>query len=263
MAAIPQDTITIRPLDGTALSAVAKGQSNVIGLYLDYNGRPYAIDATPTCTARFGNTTVTLSPSVGTTGETSATLSDANLTTLGAGILDAFSTFWQGTITVSGTAIPWSCEIVHIVHDRVAVMPILLSALERALPWMAKPASVPAGQSSWWPVVMDAISDARDMLSLEGEINTRLLTNPSQLRPWLDPFVRAHVCRVGASAENGQGPLTKEAERLEKVAAGILPKIVASVKAGTSAFGTTTDEKAAAPARVVSYFEPNDTWGGW
>lgn len=252
----------VAPVDGVAYGQVLKGATTQIGLYLELDGAAVAADATPTLTLRRGDLTVSLTPTISTSGEVTASVSAANLTTLSAGIGDSFSAFWDGT--VGSGARKWEYEQVLVVTDRIVRFTYRYDDLKIDLPWINNSAVVPSGQSNLWPQARAEIERCRDELYLDrGGVLDYMLTNPAQLRLWIRLRVMAELCRWGSVNDSRQGGLEKESEKYAKHADAIFGRLQATVKTGTSEFGTTTGEKVTEGVTGRGVFQPFGVLGGY
>lgn len=238
--AVRRDDLQISPILGDSYGSVVSDQSTQIGLYLELRGVAVAA-ATCTCTLRREATTVVLTPSIATTGEVTATVAAANLTTLAATMLTGFVAYWEGTVTDGAVTHQWRFEQPLIVTDRLFRFALLYAQLRTRIPQLANAATIPSGQTNLHPQVREALEELRyeieDMIGgMHGDVGLWAAMNPAQLKSLAVYWVVAWLYRYMAAADNGQSHLALEAARNEKLFAERRVHVVASMKRDTVAY---------------------------
>lgn len=253
MALIP-DSLSIRPIDGTAYRGVTNDATTQIGLFVELNGEAVTVDAGCTCVVRNGSTTQSLTVSVATQGEVTASLTAADITALGATVLSGLVATFNGTVS-SGTR-QLKYEMPFILMDRGRSAPITLAELKRSIAAMNHAATVPSGQTNLWPQVIDILQEFWDELdSFGGDLKTYLITNPGELRRACLPFVKCGLLRYLAGNDNGQSHLSRTADRYQVQYDRVVAGLKLTIKKGSQNFGESD-------SRETVQAVPPMTWSG-
>jgi len=243
--------LIVLPVDGQTTTPVLVDSDTQIALTVNYQNS--AVTATTVaCTLRCNSATVTLSP-VAASGEVTATVTAANLTSLSAGVLTVVTALWSGTYTTGGQTYRFNYEQQLIVTDRLFRSVVTYEDLAADLPEINETCALPSGQSTWWKQIRLAWEKLLAELELEG-IYAAQITNPVQLR-WVAHYkILMEISRVMYSQSNGQvRDAAANAERFQAEYEHWLDKTVVTLKQDNAAF-TAQTVKANARARQVVAF---------
>ena len=164
MAQVRQD-VAIRAIEAMGMAPVTAGVSNQLGVYIEVSGAS-ATASSATCTVmRNPSETVTLSPSVATAGQVTATLTSGNLTTLNAALFDRLTVFW--TVTIASQE-PVRLEVGLIVVPAGFQWGVLYQQVKEMIPAMRLSSVAPSGQSNLWPQVRLGLERLRADIDGEG-----------------------------------------------------------------------------------------------
>ena len=157
-----RDRLVVMGVDGVCFPELLDDETTPIGVYVDLAGDPATV-ATHECVLKKGSASVALATAAAS-GNVTASVTAANLITLGATIGDEITAFWEGTVVDGATTHLWRYPMVLKVEDRLFLWPVLISSLKAELPDIAKACSYPGSQTSWWPQISEALRDVRDMI---------------------------------------------------------------------------------------------------
>lgn len=236
MAAPRQDDVTIQSINGTDFTVAVLDQDSILGITVQLRGVAVACSAA-TCTVYRGSASVSPACSVAVTGEISTTLTSANLTTLGAQILDVLEVHWQFTIT-DGSSSPVQRYVTRagVSSHRVA-WPVDFARIKRRIPSISKTQAIPSGQSSFWDNVRDYLTDFRDHINLRTPpIYDWLVANPMTLARAAEAFVCAGLCRDLAGADLQQSAYRQPAMDFQSKFDAIMSEVTVRVKSSSAGF---------------------------
>lgn len=239
MVALRPDDVTVSPVGGAVLSEVAIDLTTQLGVYVQVRG--VAVTSTATsCTVTLGSTSITLATTAAS-GEVTAPLTAANLTTLGAVIGSTLTGWLQGTVADGSDTQIWRYDFSILVSDRVFRFPFDYNrAMAVFLPF-AKSCSLPTGQTTHWPQILPGLLDLRDDINMQrADVKTAFLGRPGLLaRPAFiygcESMLRSAVLRTNANLQ--QSTMAYELGRYEKMRASILGETIVMLR-DSSAFGT-------------------------
>lgn len=260
MALIP-DSLSVRPIDGLAFRGVTDDATTQIGLYVELDGEPVAVDSGCTCTLRYGSATVSPTVSVATAGEVVASITTANLTTLGVTMLGGVVAYFSGTVSSGARQLKY--EMPFVIMDRGKHVPVTYAELKRAIPQLNHSAVNPSGQTNLWPQVMDLAQEFwTELDAMNPDLKSYLVTNPGELRRAFKPWIIAGIHRYLAGNDNGQSYLSRTAERHEKRYGAVIADLKLTIKTGTEAYGA-AGTREAVPAQVAKFWTgQNLEYGG-
>ncbi len=217
MAVPRMDDAILCPKDGHILYEVAIGEDNTLGLFAQLRGAAATVSAAELYITR-GSTSVSPTVSIATAGEVSATLTAANMTTLGAQIGDVLTGWWKVSITDGATTHVVRFEEALGVSDRAIRFPLDYNAMVTQCLQMGKACAIPSGQSNFWPQVRIGIRNFRNRVNMQqATVKTFMLANEGVCGPVVEAFgfVEALGAMVGAQ-NTATGYL--EQQRREKLA---------------------------------------------
>ncbi len=220
------------------LTEVAMDVSTPIGVYVQLRGSAATI-ASGECVVTRGGISVFPSATISTAGEVSATLTTAHLATLGAGIGDVLTIWWEGTVSDGGTTVTWRFEEEAGVSDRVLRIPLDYNRLTARITTIGKSCAVPTGQSNFWPQVRIALADLRDDInSQQATVKTYCLAREGTLRQIAEAYALCVILPVMVNQVSGQTAiLAKMWEIWEKKKASLWANLIL-VSKDTSAWQT-------------------------
>lgn len=225
-------------VDGVCFPELLDDETTPIGVYVDLAGDPATV-ATHECVLKKGSASVALATAAAS-GNVTASVTAANLITLGATIGDEITAFWEGTVVDGATTHLWRYPMVLKVEDRLFLWPVLISSLKAELPDIAKACSYPGSQTSWWPQISEALRDVRDMIDQgPSGVKAYAIATPAavrQLGKWAALETVARVMyRTTGNREKSLADLAGYFhDRFEKVWAGL----VLAVKADNASWQT-------------------------
>lgn len=199
-----RDDVVVSSADGFAFPELADDSTTQIGIFLELRGTA-ATAATASCVLKKGSNSVTLTPSVATAGEVTASVTAANLTTLTAVKGDIVTAFWEGTITDSGVTHTFRHEMAIMVEDRLYRWGVLMANLAIYFPEVAKSCTYPANQSNWWPQARLALRNLRNRIDRQqGGMRAYAISHPEDLTELAEYAVLLEIGRVMYRSANGK-----------------------------------------------------------
>lgn len=255
MTALKPDDVTVSPVGGGVLTEVAIDVTTLLGVYVQLRGAAVTSTSVEAVITR-GATSVTLTATAAS-GEVTAPLTAANLTTLGASIGDVLTGWIQGTVTDGSGSQTWRYQMSIRVSDRVWRFPFDYNRFTTRLMQFGKTCSIPSGQTNWWPQICLGLEDLRNDINRQrSDVKTAFLSTPGALTEVAEVYGTESALRTAVSHSNApQGStLIRELMRWEKRRETILAETIVSMR-DNSAWKTegSREERAVVPAR---------TWAG-
>ena len=253
--AVRLDDLTIIPVGGSVLTEIVSDVTTPIGVFVQLRGASVTCDSASVVVTR-GGASVTLSASIAS-GEVTASLTPANLATLGASIGDSLRAWFEGTVDDSGVTLTWRLEMVLMVSDRAFRFPFDYQQMLNAITILGKACSIPTGQTTHWPQVLVGLEELRDDINLQASrVKTALLGREGLLkRPAMIygtfAVLEAGVARTTANLQNS--PLALVMGRWEKKKASCLSEAIVALRDGSDwqEEGFATEATIKAPQRPM------------
>ena len=237
-------------------------ESTPIGVAVQLRGDAVT-PATAEIIVKKGSLSVTLTPVIAS-GEVASTITAANLTTLGATMLDVVTAWFECTVVDGYDTHRLRYEMLIVVTDREARFALVYEELERQLPAMKLAAAIPRDQTNFWPQVRIALRGRRNWLNRQqANVKDYLLTNTDELRELAECDCLALIADVMSSQDNGQTrALADRSARFEAQATKLVASINATVKAGNKAWQESDDGRVKMGIRPITTYAGNNGYGG-
>lgn len=229
--------LTVAPFDGQTTAPIVVDGSTEVGLFIQLRGVAISV-TTAALTLKMGSASVSPSVTIAS-GQVTATVSAANVTTLNARPLQAITAWWSGTYTDGSDTREWKYEQTLVVTDRLTRLAINYDNLVLELPEMGKACSLPDGQTNWWPQVRLAYEKFLQEMSTQSGIQLAQITDPSQLAPAATAYILWQVSRVMYRHVQGQGSgLANDIAFFEKEFHRLWSATLVNLKRNQETFGT-------------------------
>jgi len=251
--AVKIDDVSLSPTGGAVLSEIAVDRTNPLGILVQLRGAN-ATAATAECVVTRGSASVTLVTTIAA-GEVTASITAANLTTLGAGIGSRVTAWWRVTV-VDGSATHTAEYEEHLgVSDRVLRFPLDYSRITTRVLALGRSCAVPTGQTNFWPQIRLSLGDLRDDINSEqADVKTYMLGHEGVTRQIAEAYALVECVSAAMGNANGQGDFLgmKYGEFMQAKLAK-WASLILSVR-DTSAWQTTgtSGERLASPPRLFS-----------
>lgn len=179
--AIRPDDITVSPTGGAVLSEIPVDLTTQLGVYVQLRGAAVTA-ASAECIVTHGGQSLILTHTIAS-GEVTAPITEANLSTLGATIGSRLTAWFEGTVTDGAETVPWRYEMALMVSDRALRFPFDYSRFTARMASFGRACSIPAGQTNHWPQIRLGLEDLRDAInSQRSDVKTALIGREGILR---------------------------------------------------------------------------------
>lgn len=258
--------IVVCGADGMSSTGLVYGQTTTIGINVEYQGAAVTL-TTMALTIRAGANSITPTVNIATAGEARASVTSANLTSLGlTGVLQSAMAFWDGTYLAGTNTYVVRMEMPLVVVDQPFRWPALYADFADQIPQLSNSAALPSGQTSFFPQVA---LGWRLLLSRLRAKNW--FTRPSLMVPddelWLLAFLDgcASIYDWMSRADNRQSGLAAEAKRFRDERESLFKEMAATVKTGTEEFNSTADpgRRAVKVDQGPTYADDTAGFGGY
>lgn len=236
--AVIRSELAVRTVDGFLHPEILVDATTQIGIFAELRGANATV-ATHACRLTKGSAYVDLTTAPAA-GEVTADVTAANLVTLGAGINDIVTGWWEGTVTDGSKTPRFRIEVEYTVRDRLYRSGVRLQDLEVQLPDIGKGCTYPNDQTSWWPQLNLVTRRVRNRLErVQGGFRAYAIAHPEDVYDVEFWAACAEIAYIMAGTSKGQvGSLGEQAERYGKEYERAFSETSARLKLGAEAWQT-------------------------
>lgn len=173
--ALRADDIQIAPADGVGLVELVADQTTTIDIRVELRGAAATVSNGATITVIADATSsLALTGTVSTAGYIRASLTAANVTTLGLQLGDTVDLVVQGVVADGNDTHTIAQRLSGVMVSSLTRFGVLYEYLSERYPSLAKSCAYPTGQTNWHPQLRAGLREFRLDLASRGQLYTRL-----------------------------------------------------------------------------------------